>query len=74
MSADLRRISYWIYNGQSGLANDMLSKLNNMYKNIDPKVGCYKNIWHEIEKIGNSKDKDKSAEIALTLSVILQRN
>ena len=71
-AADLRRISYWTYKGQKSLAVSMLKKIKELYKGINPKIGCYENIWNEVEKIENLEGgKYKAAERALTASVIL---
>lgn len=71
-STDLLRISYWIYQGQDLMANNFLNLCRKNYKKINPKVGCYSNIWDEIDKIGEiDKNRMQAAERALTLSRIL---
>jgi len=71
-AADLRRIAYWIYKGQRNLAVSMLKNSRGLYKEINPKIGCYENIWDEVGKIERLEGgKDKAAERALTASVIL---
>jgi hypothetical protein len=73
-AADLRRIAYWIYSGQDDLAEKMLGKTKELYAGINPKIGCYENIWGEVDKIKSYKSKQKSAETALTASIILLQN
>ena len=71
-SSDLRRIAYWIYDKQFDLAKTMLGKTRKLYSEINPKIGCYKNIWNEIEKIEKLEGgRLKAAERASTASVIL---
>ena len=72
LAVDLRRIAYWIYYRQDELANTMLGKINKMYKDVSPKIGCYENIWSEIKKMEKLEGgRYKAAERALTASVIL---
>ena len=71
-STDLLRISYWIYQGQDLMAGNFLNFCRKNYKNINPKIGCYKNIWEEFDKISNfGTNRIQSSERALTLSRIL---
>jgi len=71
-STDLRRISYWIYEERFKLAQDFIDRCFKTYRNINPKVGCYKNIWSELEKIYSLRGgRKKAAERALTASQIL---
>ena len=53
MSADLRRLAYWIYEGRDNLAQKMLKIVKEKYKGVPISVGCYENIWKEIEDIEN---------------------
>ena len=69
-STDLRRVSYWIYQGRFELAQKTLNLGRRKYKTIS-KVGCFDNVWSEIEKINNREDRLKAAERASTLSSIL---
>jgi len=72
LAADLRRVSYWIYEGQTELAQAVLKGAQGKYKAIPPEVGCYQDIWREIAEIGKvGQGKDRAAERALTASVIL---
>ena len=69
ISADLRRIAYWLYEGNEALAINFLTQLKTMYPMLDKK------IWNEVEKIKN-KEEDilKRSERALTLSAIYGSN
>lgn len=72
LSTDLRRISYWIYEGQFELAKQFLEQAHKKYALLKPQIECYDNIWEEIEKIAALKDgRLKAAERALTASLIL---
>lgn len=71
-STDLMRISYWIYHGSDKLAKKFLDTCKENYNNVGPRVGCYRNIWQEIEKVSDfGKNRLQAAERALTLSRIL---
>lgn len=71
-STDLLRISYWIYDGRLDLAKKMLKRCKLMYNKIEKEIGCYKNIWEEIEKIENIEGgRNAASERASTASVIL---
>lgn len=71
-SVDLRRIAYWIYEGQLDVAKSMLAKCRLMYKGIDSKIACYDDFWQEITKIERLEGgRYKAAERASTASVIL---
>jgi hypothetical protein len=71
-STDLRRISYWIIEEDFEMANQFLNFCKKKYSNIPKKIGCYDDIWQEIEKIENTiADKEKASERALTASIIL---
>lgn len=70
-STDLRRISYWIYNGNNDLVKKFISKARSIYK-IAPSQGSYKDIWKEIEKIEKlDGGRIKAADRASTLSSIM---
>jgi hypothetical protein len=75
LSTDLRRISYWIYDGKDDLVSDYLSKIRDKY-DIDKSIGVYDDIWREISIIQKGTEgKYKSAEMASTLgSVLLQES
>lgn len=65
LSADLKRIAWWLYKGDLLLASSFLGRLKVMYPNL-PEV-----VWGEVLKIQNEKeDKLKRSERALTLSAI----
>lgn len=71
-STDLLRISYWIYYKNDSLATQFLNFCKKNYQNVNAKVGCYKNIWDEIDKISDfENDRLHASERALTLSRIL---
>ena len=71
LSTDLRRISYWIYNGNIELGMDFLSRVKKMYK-IERSVGPFKDIWDEIEKVKSLEGgRVRAADRASTLASIL---
>jgi hypothetical protein len=71
-STDLRRISYWLYDGRTKLAKESLARCKKLFAAINPKIGCFENIWDEIDLISSLKEgRKKAAERALTLSRIL---
>lgn len=71
-STDLLRISYWIFHNQDSMVKNFLSFCRRNYQNINPKIGCYSNIWEEIDKIsGFETNRMQAAERALTLSRII---
>jgi len=71
LSTDLRRISYWIYEGKTGFVKDYIFKIKNKYQIKSP-VGPYENVWKEIDLIGSGiEDRLRSADRAGTLSSIL---
>ncbi len=70
-SADLRRISYWIYDGRFTLASQMLKRCRVMYRDINKSVGCYDDIWEAIDNVEKLiGGKEKASERALTASNI----
>ena len=69
-STDLRRVSYWIYEGRINLAINCLKDCRQKYHKVNSKTGGYKNIWDEVKKIESLKDN--ASERALTLSIILK--
>ncbi len=70
-STDLRRVSYWIYQGNFELSKKFLVSFKNKYK-IDGKIACFKNIWDEIDKLKKLKGgRLKASEGATTISSIL---
>lgn len=72
LSADLRRISYWLYQGRIDLAQSFLKRCPQVYQGINPRISCYRNIWAELEKIANLEGGlVKASERALTASLIL---
>lgn len=74
-AADLRRISYFIYNGRIKLARQMIGNCRRKYRDVNRKIGCYEDIWEEIGKIEKLVGgKNKAAERASTASVILLHN
>lgn len=75
LSTDLRRISYWVYDGRINLARKFLLKAKRKYK-INNSVGPFKDIWQEIEKIENLEGgKIVAADRASTLgSILLQES
>ena len=75
LSTDLRRISDWIVNGDIDIAQKFINICREKYSDIPQKIGSYKNIWKEIDKIEKLEGgKDKAAERASTASVILLNN
>ena len=75
LSADLRRVSYWPYDGRIKLAEKFLDQAPQKYASLNQKIGCYQNIWQEIRKISQLKDDHlKASEKALTASLILQNH
>lgn len=74
-STDLLRISYWIYVGNNNLVKKFITLCKNKYDGVPKKIGCYRDIWEEIEKIERMDGgKYKAAERASTASVILFHN
>lgn len=72
LSTDLRRISYWLYEGRMALAQKFLNEAPKKYSQINPKIGCYDNVWQELKKIESlKKNRLKAAEKSLTASTIL---
>lgn len=75
LSADLRRVSYWLCQNQVDLAKRFLKQTRSRYRNIEPKVGCYQNIWEEIERIADLGGGFlRASERALTASLILMHS
>lgn len=71
LSTDLKRVSYWIYQGKKVLVTDYLLTIKKKYK-IKAKIGPYNDIWKEIDLIGSAKEQDiRSADRATTLGSIL---
>jgi|GEM_PF-2158054 len=71
LSTDLRRISYWIYNGNDKLAAKFLDDIKTRYK-IKKKIGVYNNIWLEIKKVRDYEGgKIMAADRAATLSSVI---
>ncbi|OGM10976.1 hypothetical protein A2Z22_03860 [Candidatus Woesebacteria bacterium RBG_16_34_12] len=71
LSTDLRRVSYWIYEGKMDLVRKFLLNAKTKYK-ISASVGPYKNIWQEIKRIENLEGgKIMAADRASTLGCIL---
>lgn len=71
LSTDLRRISYWIYEDQFELAKQFLKKAPQKYGLLERRVGCYQDIWLEIDKIAALQGgRLKTAERAMTASLI----
>ena len=74
LSTDLLRISYWIYDGRLDLANKFLSLCRKKYSKVNSRLGCYDNVWKEIDKIKKLEGgREKAAERASTASVILRQ-
>lgn len=72
-STDLLRISGWIYDGRVELACKFLDRCKKEYAQIDPKIGCYSNLWEELERIKKLEGGCKrAAERASTVSVIMR--
>ena len=72
LSTDLRRISYWLYQNRVNLAKSFLVRCRKTYRQINPKIGHYDDIWAEVEKIDNLEGGlIKASERALTASLIL---
>lgn len=73
LATDLRRISYWIYDGDIKLSRKFLDISKQKYK-IKSHVGCFNNIWNEIKKIRDLEGgKYVAADRAATLSSILMQ-
>jgi len=71
LSADLRRISYWIYQDRLELARQFLKQDLEKYKSLNCSIGV-SDLKTELEIIENLKEtKLKTAERALTLSRII---
>ena len=71
LSTDLRRISYWIYDGKEKLVKNYIEKIKPKYK-INKPVGIYKDVWKEVEKIKLGKEGSvRAADRATTLASIL---
>lgn len=71
-STDLLRISRFIYDGQDNLVERFLDFCRVTYSKMNPKVGCYQNIWQELDKIQSRiGGRLQAAERALTLSRIM---
>jgi hypothetical protein len=60
-STDLRRISYWYIEGNLRMANKFLKLSREKYKKIPTKIGCYKNIWEEINQIEKNKQRQEKS-------------
>lgn len=72
ISADLRRISYWIYDGRDYLADKFLFLDKQMLKSRDIKIGN-STLQEELNKIASGdEDRLKRSERALTTSLLLQ--
>ncbi len=70
-STDLRRVSYWIYEGKIDLAKRFLRLAKGKYK-LTGRIGPYPDIWQEIEKINNLEGGNyRSSDRAATISSIL---
>ena len=71
LSTDLRRISYWIYEGKSDLVEKYFQKIEGKYQ-IDKAIGPFTDLGREIELIKSGKGgRVRSADRAGTLSSIL---
>lgn len=72
LSTDLRRISYWFYQGRTKLALSFLDHCLKIYPNLDISIGCYPSLKEELLGIKKlTKQKFKAAERSLTASLIL---
>ncbi|MFC1790752.1 hypothetical protein ACFLZP_04700 [Patescibacteria group bacterium] len=72
LSTDLRRISYWFYQGRTKLARKLLDHCLKTYSNLNTSIGCYPSLKKELLAIKKlSSQKLKAAEKALTASLIL---
>lgn len=70
-STDLRRISYWAYEGKDDLVKETLQRARRIYK-LPKKIGPFQNIWEEIKKIEKQEDGQYvTADRAGTVSSIL---
>lgn len=69
MSADLRRVSYWIYDGRKELANRFLRRCKQMGTELTIKIQN-KNLTDQLAMIEND-DRMHGAERALTISRIV---
>lgn len=71
LSADLRRISYWIYQGRLELAESFLERDKKICCDLNHSFGLSK-VIAELNKISSLKEERlKTAERALTLSRII---
>ena len=75
LSTDLRRISYWIYDGKTDLAKKFILNAKNKYK-IKSSIGPFNNIWVELKKIetlegGRIRAADRASTIG---SILLQES
>ena len=71
LATDLRRVCLWIFKGSDDLADKTLEKNIKMYQNLNLRIGKVMiDDWLKmiIKRVGG---REKSAERALTASVIL---
>ena len=72
LSTDLRRVSLWILSKSDELANNVLKRDIDMYKNLDIKIGRVSiDNWLKII-LDRVDGREKAAERALTAAVILK--
>lgn len=70
-STDLRRVSNWVIGGRITLAKNLLFNAQKKYQGVE-RVGPYKNVWDEVEKIKALEGgKSVAADRASTVSSIL---
>ncbi|MBI2326386.1 hypothetical protein HYU91_03295 [Candidatus Collierbacteria bacterium] len=72
LSTDLRRIALWMVDGDEDLAKKFVEINKKKFQRDGSKIGKKKiSVW--MKRIGDSQKRDwKSAEDALTLSVLLK--
>lgn len=72
LSADLRRIAWWLQNENTELADDFIALSLKKFGNDDKKVENIK-LSRWLQRVAEYKTRNwKSAEDALTLSVLLK--
>lgn len=72
LSADLRRIALWMVDGDKALAKKFIEMSRKKFRGDENKIGKKRiSVW--MKRIGDFQNADRrSAEDALTLSVLLK--
>jgi hypothetical protein len=74
LSADLRRVAYWAYDGRKELISNTAKFARKNYSRLPNKIACYPNIWQLLDQIAKEKNNLKASEQALTASIILKNH